>query len=392
MSGRAARDLRVAVFTDAVYRRDGSDTYADETFSLFAARLHDHVGRVVLVGRVAPDSSPAANRLPDDVAVVALPHHEGLLSPQALGAMAASVRTFWRVLDGVDAVWLLGPHPLAIVFAVQALVRRRRVVLGVRQDLPAYVRHRHPGRRGLLAAAAVLEGTWRLLARGSAVVAVGDGLARAYAHAPKTVPITVSLVEDADIAGPDLAAAQKAPADARSAEGLVVLSVGRLDPEKNPLLLADVLELLRAELPSVRLVVCGDGSLAGELQRRLCARGLASSARLLGALPLDRLTEHYRAADVLLHVSLTEGFPQVLLEAFAAGTPVVATDVGAVAAVASGAAVLVPPADARAAADGVLQVARDASLRSALVARGAEVARAHTGARERERVVDLLAS
>ncbi len=52
---------------------------------------------------------------------------------------------------------------------------------------------------------------------------------------------------------------------------------------------------------------------------------------LLGYVPIDDgLLDRYRQADVFLHVSWTEGFPQVLLEAFASRTPAVATEVGGV--------------------------------------------------------------
>ena len=53
---------------------------------------------------------------------------------------------------------------------------------------------------------------------------------------------------------------------------------------------------------------------------------MAERVDLRGYLPLDGgLLDLYRGADALLHVSWTEGVPQVLLEAFAAGLPVVAT-------------------------------------------------------------------
>ena len=55
----------------------------------------------------------------------------------------------------------------------------------------------------------------------------------------------------------------------------------------------------------------------------------------------DGLMDVYRTADVFLHVSWTEGLPQVLFEAWAAGVPVVATAVGGVPAAAGDAAVLI---------------------------------------------------
>ena len=66
-------------------------------------------------------------------------------------------------------------------------------------------------------------------------------------------------------------------------------------------------------------------------------------AELLGYLPIHGgLMDRYRSVNAFLHVSWTEGMPQVLLEAFAAGTPVVATAVGGVPEAAGDAALLIP--------------------------------------------------
>ena len=63
----------------------------------------------------------------------------------------------------------------------------------------------------------------------------------------------------------------------------------------------------------------------------------------LGYLSLDSgLRDHYRDSHMFLHVSWTEGVPQVLFESFAAGLPVVATAVGGVPELAEGRSVLDP--------------------------------------------------
>jgi len=81
----------------------------------------------------------------------------------------------------------------------------------------------------------------------------------------------------------------------------------------------------------MKLTVCGDGPLEGELASRVADRGLRSRARLLGHVPMgEELMRLYRESDLFLHVSWTEGVPQVLLESFAAALPVVATAVGGV--------------------------------------------------------------
>ena len=107
--------------------------------------------------------------------------------------------------------------------------------LGVRQDWPTYVRSRHPSSRALQLLALVMEAGWRGLGRLYPVVVVGPELARNYAGARAVLPVAVAMVDEEDIAPP------------RAREpGFTVLSVGRLETEKNPLLLADVLAGLRA--------------------------------------------------------------------------------------------------------------------------------------------------
>ncbi len=96
----------------------------------------------------------------------------------------------------------MGPHPMSIAFALLALVRGKRVALGVRQDLPAYVAGRHPGRRAVLAAAWALELAFRSLAFVCPTVVVGPALARKYRHSRRLLEISVSLIDEADIVSP----------------------------------------------------------------------------------------------------------------------------------------------------------------------------------------------
>jgi glycosyltransferase involved in cell wall biosynthesis len=282
--------------------------------------------------------------------------------------------------------WVFGPHPLAILFALAARLRGRRVVLGVRQDTVAYVRSRHPNRRWLHGVAVVLERIFRFLARRLPVVTVGPELASHYRHARRRLEIVVSLIGEADIVDAETALA-------RDYEGMLrILSVGRIDAEKNPLLLADVCARLNAAgEPRWRLVVCGDGELRPELEARLAELGQTEHAEVLGYVPFgEPLEEQYRRAHVLLHTSWTEGFPQVIPEAFAAGLPVVAANVGGIADAVGDAVCLVPAGDPAAAAREVRALAADPGFREGRVRAGLEYARAHTVEAEIARVAGFI--
>jgi len=85
-----------------------------------------------------------------------------------------------------------------------------------------------------------------------------------------------------------------------------------------------------AAFPDALLVIGGQGYLRDALQTRIDQLGLAGHARLIGYIPDELLTDHYRAADIFILPTRTlEGFGLVTLESLACGTPVLATPVGA---------------------------------------------------------------
>ena len=374
--------MRLVAYTDYVYRRRDGTLYAQRAFALFLARLAPQVESLTLAGRLDPEPGEWHYRLPDDVGIAPLPHYAALSQPlRALPGILRAVRGIWRSLDDADAVWVLGPQPTAFLFVAIAALRRRRLFLGVRQDWPVYVRSRHPGNRALLAIAHALEAGWRLLARRYPMVVVGPQLARNYSRGRSVLPVTVSMVDEDQIAP---------PRDGPPPATWRALSVGRLETEKNPLLLADVLARLDA---SWRLVVAGEGEMRSDLEQRLAELGVADRADLRGYVPIDAgLHDLYRECDVFLHVSWTEGLPQVIFEAFAARLPVVATAVGGVADAVGDAALLIPPGDAGAAADALRRIAEDSELRERLVERGVERVCAHTTEAATRKIVEFFAS
>ncbi len=376
--------MRLAVYLDYVHRRDADGVYAPRAFALFVAGLRDQFERVTVTGRVDPEPGRSHYPIPRDIRFVEMPHYASAADALGLArALRLALRRWNAVLRDVDVAWVLGPQGLAVPFALLALVRHKRVVLGVRQDLPEYARTRHPRRRVVHVAARVLDGAFRRLGRLTPAIVVGPELATRYGSGRAVLALTVSLVAEQDI--------DASPPERRWDGGLTVLSVGRLEEEKNPLLLADVLTRLRATDPRWRLVVCGEGPLEGALRERLAALGVADAADLRGYVPLDGgLHEAYREAHALLHVSRTEGLPQVLFEAFAARLPVVATAVGGVPEAGGDAVLLVAPDDADTAARRLRELAADRRLRERLVKAGLARVRAHSMEVELRRAAAFL--
>jgi teichuronic acid biosynthesis glycosyltransferase TuaC len=114
------------------------------------------------------------------------------------------------------------------------------------------------------------------------------------------------------------------------AGGPLLLSVGNLVPLKGHDLCIDALAVLRATHTAARLVIIGAGPEAARLQAHAAGLGLADAVQFAGTVPNTELAPWYSAADALLLASSREGWPNVVLEAMACGTPVVATRVGGV--------------------------------------------------------------
>ena len=114
------------------------------------------------------------------------------------------------------------------------------------------------------------------------------------------------------------------------AEEVLVGVVGRLAEVKRPELALELFGLLAARYPGLHLVFVGDGSLRGTIERSIRALGEEGRRRchLLGA--RADMTSVLADLDIVLSTSRQEGMPVALIEAAAAGLPVVATDVGGV--------------------------------------------------------------
>ena len=269
-----------------------------------------------MVGRLEPARGRWHYRLPDDVRFVALPTTSGLpgtSGPVGDGPLAADLRPVAPARRRGVAVRPASPR-----------VRVRRAGSDGR---PARRARRPPGpsalhgappsrpagtaRRGAGAGARLPRTRSRLPRRGRR-----PGGWRNYRRAGEVLEISVPLVRDRDVVPPSAA-------EARRYDGrLQVLSIGRLDREKNPLLLADVLADLRARDERWRLVVCGDGPLRDPLASRLTALGVAVHAELRGYVPLNAgLLALYRESHAVLHVSWTEGVPQILSGRSRAASP-----------------------------------------------------------------------
>jgi glycosyltransferase involved in cell wall biosynthesis len=136
-----------------------------------------------------------------------------------------------------------------------------------------------------------------------------------------------------------------------------VLYAGRLDSGKNAERLVRALSRIRSER-SIRALVCGDGTLRSQLERLVRELGLQAQVRFAGY--VQNLWSLLKSADVLVSPSRFEGSPNIVLEAMAAGCPLVVSDIPAHREILDDeAALFVDPDNEAAIADRIISVAAD---------------------------------
>jgi glycosyltransferase involved in cell wall biosynthesis len=146
--------------------------------------------------------------------------------------------------------------------------------------------------------------------------------------------------------------------------GATLAFAGRLTAQKSLEVALDAL----AGVDGVELLIAGDGDTRGTLERHAQERGIAERVRFLGPLDRRRVVDLFRAADASVLSSSWENFPHTVVEALAAGTPVIATAIGGVAEVVRDGenGLLVPAGDSAALRDAIASFFGDADLRRRL--------------------------
>jgi len=123
------------------------------------------------------------------------------------------------------------------------------------------------------------------------------------------------------------------PAEVKKRYGIdpsspVIHFVGRMEYQKGPDLLVEAIPKVLEAHPQARFIFSGSGGMKGYLEQRARELGISHATRFLGFVPYREFLEILNACDIVCLPSRNEPFGIALLEAWAAGKPVVATDVG----------------------------------------------------------------
>jgi glycosyltransferase involved in cell wall biosynthesis len=186
-------------------------------------------------------------------------------------------------------------------------------------------------------------------------------------------PRRVVIVHD----GIDVAKIQRLPAIDVHAEfwlphgAPVLANVAALVPHKGQKFLVDAMPHVLGEVPDARLIIFGEGELRAELEHQVKAHRIEKHVLMPGF--REDVLQLMKSVDVFVMSSVTEGLGSTILDAMAMKLPVVATRAGGIpeAVVHGRTGLLVPPGDARALAQAIVEVLKDAKLRQQMGEAGA---------------------
>jgi glycosyltransferase involved in cell wall biosynthesis len=389
--------MRLGIVYHRPFYRDaeGGLWEAEGSFSRYVESLARRVDQVVLCvpQRREPFAGSAYRLGADNVLFCPLPFFDRL--PDFYLGLPRMLRRVWRELPRWDLVNVRIPTPLGIYAYALARLRRRPIFLLVVGDLEgvaASVPLDSPKRLAYRLYLWIEERLQTWMVAGAPSFVNGQALYAKYSRPDRRVLLTTTST----LAAVDIGDRSDPLADRRPDEPVRLLCISRIDPRKGLRYLPSTLADLESRGHDVRLTVVGPvvGTLGQEERDRVthdaAALGIAHRIEFVGPRTLPEVMEIARQHHLFVLPTLPgEGVPRVLLEAMAAGLPIVATDVAGVPTLISPDVngLLVPPADPSAIAAALDRLIRDAGLRRQLVANAYRVAHAHTADAHANKIV-----
>jgi glycosyltransferase involved in cell wall biosynthesis len=372
---------------------DGTLREIEGSFARYVDSLAPYFDEIVLCVPVRSDPSGEGTAITaPNVRLAPLANFDG--PAQFYPRLAVMIARMLPFVRGIDVLHCRVPTPAAVFAFALARLTGRPAFLLVVGDLRALLPSMpYRGLKRILwrAYTEFEERGVQWMANRSLTFANGAQLAAKHSRAGRPLVQTQTTTIDAE------AIARRE--DTMTGPRVRMFTVSRIDPRKGLRVLPQVVAQLADRGFDVALDLVGPVVGApGEAERDAIlvdarARGVADRVRLLGAVPLERLLPRYGEYDLFVLPTLPgEGVPRVLLEAMAAGLPVVATAVAGIPSLVSHEAngLLVDEPSAEAFADAIARLITDGALRRRLIEHGYATARAHTRQAQAERMMAVV--
>lgn len=316
--------MKIAFLTDTYWPRINGVTVSTDIFANQLRTLgHEvHLWAPQYLPSASPSPEPGVSRFRSVTA--SFSKEDRLPDPRYR-------REFYRQLDAFAPEMIHVQTELASLF-VRAFARRRGipVVQTCHTYFEQYIAFYFPVFPPALSQAFARWLTRRLVKTADALVSPSQAMKAVIESYGITIPVTViptGIIEE-DYVGIDKEEERRSSFWWERIPQLqgkrILLSVCRIAQEKNVDFLLEAVDRIRKSVPSVLLVMAGNGPYREEFQSRILQRGLEESVLCLGYVDRQELRHLYALAEVFVFASVTETQGLVTIEAMMCGTPVVA--------------------------------------------------------------------
>lgn len=395
--------MNLGVFINQAFYTDGKKSFTDLSFIRFIESFGSYFNKIIVF---APSLRQEAEykrhyACSDIIRLSALPHFGNVkdLAKRAATIIPATRKILVKDIRECDVAWIVGPHPLGLLF--YRVARRHGVNLfyHIRGNILNDVGTRYSGKEYWLARlyAQYMHFENKFLARRLPTMVVGSELYELYKPiSPAIFQISPSLITESDVETSRTLLRSKG--FARN-DRIHLLFVGRLEPEKGLEYLFNAVSQFNAQsqVPcSVTIVGAaqkGSEAKGDAIRERARELGLDSYITWKGYVAYgEELIAIYREADIFVLPSLSEGIPKVLYEAMAAGVPIVCTRIGGMPDVIAHQenGYLVTPGSAEEIHAAIKDIAGSPELRERLIEGGFRTVEGHTMEKARDLLISIL--
>lgn len=291
------------------------------------------------------------------------------------------MRCLWPHVKRADAVLISLPNYLSILVWWVCLLQRKRFAIRIAGNWPEVIRlsfHNH-GMFKLGNIAAFLHKLLmnRIVSSSALTLAHGKELADIYGqNNPHVVRVVSSTFHSSDVASTIAGS---------GSDECRILYAGRLQLSKGLSELFQAARDLLAEGLKFRILLAGEGLRRNDIRKEAEELSIIDRVEFLGWIAIEKLKDIYRACDIFVFPSYSEGMPKVITEAMANGLPVVVTNVGGMPSIVQDGktGLVVPRKDAPALRDALRRLILDKPLRQRMAGAGLERSRQFTMEAER---------
>jgi glycosyltransferase involved in cell wall biosynthesis len=352
----------ITLIMDGNFRRVGGAIVSPHmAYARFGARLAECFDNVVIVARSFPAAEAIGESVGGDrVSFVDLGANRG-----AWGLVKSVPRLLvrlYRQISAASIVLIRFPGNIASLALLLCLITGKRFSVEVVADPADYFSasaSKHPLRS---IAGFVHRWTTRIAARRALTVRY---VTRDYLQIRYPAQHPDRMFGFSDVYLQDALFDSSVGRTVAPCEHLRIINTAMMhNHSKGHLILLEALAELRRKAVGFDLTLIGDGALRGEFESFAAKLGLAANVHFLGLVDANSVATHVAQHDLFVLPSYQEGMPRAMLEAMAAGIPVIASNVGGIPEVLSEAS-MVPPGDVIALATRIETLARDRTLLAA---------------------------